>query len=287
MGIVVNPLRGRLGCKIFWRLLVPYWNDDRMFRIQRFNVYLVGLFLWMFRFVTRISRKRLRFFIVDWLSAIVSFSGDICVVYFELFDYANYRRLVKNVTYDRWLKRNVELLDSIKTVMLNSDGDSSIMMQKVMNKIFWLIRLRLYMASYHGSFRIYFRYIFNILRKPFNRISRLFGINRLVIKLMPIMPMKWTTAYLIGIWCAVKVEEGFKPNRILTRVVAGCKNIRGLEGFKICVTGRFTRRQASTFSWLAGGQSGSGFFLDKAQYASVSGVSQFGSFSIKIWLRYV
>jgi len=63
MGVVVNPLRGRLGCKIYWKLLVPYWGDGRDASIYRLSAYIVGLFLWMFRFITQVSKKRVRFFI--------------------------------------------------------------------------------------------------------------------------------------------------------------------------------------------------------------------------------
>ena len=286
MGIVVNPLRGRLGCKIYWRLLVPYWGDGREAKVQRLSVYIVGLFLWMFRFITHISQKRLRLFMIEWTSAVVSFRGDVLIMYLELFDYENYRRMVQNVVYDRWLKRNVVLLRTLRTISRNHGG-AAIMMQNAVNRIFWLIRRRLLMAEYHGSFRVYMRFMFETFRGVFSKLADQFGMSRILLKLMPIVPMKWTTAHLIGIWCLKKVDEGFKPNRILSRVVAGCKNIKGLEGFKICLTGRFTRRQASTYSWLTGGQSGSGFFIDRAQFATVAGVSPFGSCSVKIWLRYV
>jgi len=172
-------------------------------------------------------------------------------------------------------------------ISTRNQSNIAVMMQQAINRIFWLIRRRVQMAGYHGSFRLYVRFMFDMFRDMFCKLVGQFGLSRIVVKLMPIVPMKWTTAYLIGVWCLMKVDEGFKPNRILSRAVAGCKNIRGIEGFKICLTGRFTRRQASTFSWLVGGQSGSGFFIDRAQFATVSGVSPYGSCSIKIWLRYV
>ena len=287
MGIVVNPLRRRLGCGVFWHSVIPYWGNNDAFQFHRFMVYIVGIFLWIFRFIHRISRRRMRFYITDWSCGIQSFEGDVVSIYFEIFDYGNYRRLVKKVAYDRWLRKNVNVLNHYETALKEHDEETAMRVQIAINRAYSLIRKRIVLARFHGSFYTYNRLMFYMLRKKIAQLSKLYGFRRVVVRLLQMTPIRRTTAYLIGAWCLRKVDEGFKPYQILSRAVAGCKNLQCLEGFKICVTGRFTRRQASTFSWLAGGQSGVGFFADKTQFATVTGVSQYGSCSIKIWLRYV
>jgi len=79
--------------------------------------------------------------------------------------------------------------------------------------------------------------------------------------------------------------QGFKINVIIRKLISGLRSVRLIEGFKICVSGRFSRKQIATYRWEKRGNVSLNTMNTIIDYSCGEWISWYGICGIKVWLQ--
>lgn len=93
------------------------------------------------------------------------------------------------------------------------------------------------------------------------------------------------TASMIARFIVLKFKQGFTLNFVLT-IIRRTVNVffKNSNGYKLCVAGRFTRKQIATYRWFKLGMVSLNQKLSCIDYVQDWGTSKFGIFGIKLWV---
>lgn len=93
------------------------------------------------------------------------------------------------------------------------------------------------------------------------------------------------SATMITRYIAAKCQQGFSVSFVLNTIRRILRNfIHDSYGYKLCASGRFTRKQIATYRWFKNGMLSLNSLDAGVEYAQDSGFSKFGIFGIKLWV---
>ena len=92
-------------------------------------------------------------------------------------------------------------------------------------------------------------------------------------------------AKMLTLYALKKLKNGFSLNLIIRNIISGLSKIKTITGYKICVSGRFTRKQIATYRWHRRGILSLNYFSAPIDYSQNEWRSWFGLCGIKIWIQ--
>lgn len=93
------------------------------------------------------------------------------------------------------------------------------------------------------------------------------------------------SATMITRYLVAKCQQGFSVSFVLTTIRRILRYfIPDSYGYKLCVSGRFTRKQIATYRWFKNGMLSLNTLDAGVEYAQDSGFSKFGIFGVKLWV---
>ena len=93
------------------------------------------------------------------------------------------------------------------------------------------------------------------------------------------------TAGMVARYLILKLRQGFQLNTVVRGVRrALLKFGTSFFGYKLCLSGRFTRKQIATYTWYRAGSVTLNQRVSGVDYVQDYGFSRFGLFGIKLWL---
>jgi len=93
------------------------------------------------------------------------------------------------------------------------------------------------------------------------------------------------SATMITRYIVAKCQQGFSVSFVLNTIRRILRYfIHDSYGYKLCASGRFTRKQIATYRWFKNGMLSLNTLDAGVEYAQDSGFSKFGIFGIKLWV---
>lgn len=184
---------------------------------------------------------------------------------------------LKNFKKFRFIKTKKENFKSVSELKFNKIRFS--INSLLLDKINALIKIRIkFLSSYikHGIFNVFNKYF-----SLFYNFSKNFILEILVRHDIDI----GLTAKFIVHWIKLKFRRGFRINSILHGLSVAFQEFPRLAGYKICLSGRFTRKQIATYQWTKSGRVLLTVQNSIIDYGSIRMITRFGVCGIKLWLH--
>lgn len=316
MGNIINPIGGRLGFMTFWKMTWPvFFNQNFQDRFFQLSVHLRILFHSFFQKVFSFNPRHsspsvLHGMLIKLVTNLNGFQNQNLSVFLKFFDYkvsvnslAFYKRrsFVKMVIYrvrklfliKSWLKGN-------PLVKVGRSGSARFL------KLKYFINRSLFYRRRKSKMRRYIKFyirrgsklLLNLLRKRIVRwhfnlilftkpyllfVCKLFNLRSCFIYTR--LSKSSISAAMIVNYMILKLKQGFNLNFVLKSVRRSLKSfLRNASGYKLCLAGRFTRKQIATYRWVKFGDLSLNQQTSGIDYAQSSGISKFGLFGIKFWV---
>jgi len=249
--------------------------------------------------------------VIKILSNVWGFSNENLSIYLKFFDYNATVEMTKAIPHRFYFQRLFSGLFVIRD-MLNLLKIKPLVLSLSKKKAFFLLsegflsklqgrmrkpfltfskRLRKFMKRSFLSFKRVLTHRVKawhvnliIFTKPYLfYICKLFKIKKCFV--FGLIHKSSISATMVARYIAAKCQQGFNLNFVLNTVRRVIRFfITDSYGYKICVSGRFTRKQIATYRWFKQGSLSLNTQNASVDYAQDSGFSKFGLFGIKLWV---
>jgi len=313
MGNLINPIGGRLGILNSWKSTWPI-NFQKNKQVDFFHLS-IHIRLLLQAFILKAYKMNPNHFTQDVLHGMVlkimsnvwGFSHNNLSVYFKLFDYKISVHMLKAIPHKFYFRRFLFNLKKILFVK-NINKPNPLLFSR--QTIAWTFAIKLLkkMKKTLKSFKFKkrlkffikksFSSIFKVVRKRIKRwhLNLILFAKPYVSYLCKIFKLKrcfffttisksTITAGMIARYMVLKFLQGFKLNFVVNTVRRTIRSfLKKKHGYKICLSGRFTRKQIATYRWFKSGSITLNQRVSGIDYAHDGGTSKFGLFGIKIWI---
>jgi hypothetical protein len=317
MGNLINPIAGRLNLVNFWSVTWPVAfatpQQPRFLQLSLHLRFLVRLVLR--RIFSQNPRHRrstsLHGLFLSLSAAVWGFRQDRLSVYFALYDYkisvAMLRFLGRRSAFDNLLlglrqaavSRSLSLPRPAARALVNRRA-ARFLLRRV------LIRARPKQRQAGRSFfkqaLCYVQRGLTVLRcllakrvalwhqsvlmhcKPYlAELCRSFGFLQCFVFVRVVKTS--VTASMVSRYIVLKLQQGFSLAFIVKTVKRTLRRFfTQASGYKICLSGRFTRKQIATYTWFKTGSVALNQRVSGVDYVQDLGFSRFGVFGIKLWV---
>lgn len=313
MGNLINPVGGRVGILNSWKSSWPIgFLKNKQMKFFHLSVH-VRLLLQAFLLKAykinpnHFTQDVLHGMVLKIMSNIWGFTNNNLSIYFKVFDYKISVNMLKAISHKYYFRRF--LFNLKKTIFLKNFNKPNpiVISRKTLDWQFASKFLKKARRSYKtfkfkrklkNFIKKSFRSIFKVIRKRIKRwhlnlivfakpyvsyLCKIFNFKRCF--LFTTISKSTITAGMIARYMVLKFLQGFKLNFVINTVRRTIRSFfKNKHGYKICLSGRFTRKQIATYRWFKSGSITLNQRVSGIDYAHDGGASKFGLFGIKIWI---
>jgi|GEM_PF-3902419 len=287
MGHLINPISQRVYFSQFWSLSGGQYFDWS-FVYKQNNIFFVFKFIFMqgLEIIRKITSNYFHSLLTQFKFNVQNFKSDMCFVDFSVFDFMDivllYDRQRRN--YIRFFKKK---LLKLKAVYFLKNKFLSI------NRPEFLDYRRRLLKGFRFKIWAYFAYrsqfwLFAIKLVSCQALLKscgFYGIRNMNIVGRYYYRHLFVSSQMLVSYIICKLMQGFKINIIIRKLVSGLRSVRLIEGFKICVSGRFSRKQIATYRWEKRGNVSLNTMNTLVDYSFGEWISWYGICGVKVWLQ--
>jgi hypothetical protein len=285
MGHLLNPISLRLGISRFW-------NSNWSFYFKNNYKYLLLNDYILLRYLKRLSiadnpiDKKLFSGRRVFSNYIILKKKEILIILMYIHDHTALKKLTNKINKFKY-KINTLVYIAIKNSFFykiinekefNIDKVIKIIKKKIYDLIFYYFfenLNKIVIEKYWINLRFLIKYHLNLLlNNCFKFIDiQFFLINR-----------KNITSLLVGKYFAKRLAKNHIVTSIFTSVYRGLETISNIIGFKICISGRFSRKLRAEYKWVKLGPISFNTLSSPIDYCNIPVRSKYGIGNVKIWI---